>query len=197
MKITFDNFSKSYGETVVFDNFCYVFESGAITAIMGASGSGKTTLLNAVAGLIDYEGSITPDIRKVSYVFQEPRLIPQKTVFANLDFALSSALPDKAIRKQKIEAMLKEVGLEDAMHKYPHELSGGMAQRVALVRAFLYPAEILLMDEPFKGLDKDLKNIVTATFLNLWQKDKRTTLLVTHDESEAKQIANYRLVISG
>jgi len=201
MKITFDNFSKSYGETRVFENFCHVFESGTITAVMGASGSGKTTLLNAVAGLIDYEGVITVNedsvsAHGVSYVFQEPRLIPQKTVFANLDFALVSVFSDKAERKQKIEAMLKEVGLSDAIRKYPHELSGGMAQRVALARAFLYPADILLMDEPFKGLDKELKDTIISTFLELWKKDKRTTLFVTHDENEANQITENKININ-
>jgi len=183
--IKFVNFSKSFGDITVFDNFSCTFEGGAINVIMAPSGAGKTTLLNAVAGLIEYEGVIEGRA-DAAYVFQEPRLIPQKTVFKNLDFALSAALPDKTERRGKITALLSEVGLGGALNLYPAELSGGMAQRAALARAFLYPSEILLMDEPFKGLDKDTKKTVTDTFMTLWQKDKRTVLFVTHDEDDAR-----------
>ena len=195
--IKFVNFTKSFGDTLVFDNFCCDFAGGAISIIMAPSGAGKTTLLNAVAGLIDYEGSIEIGDNGldgaeggggVSYVFQEPRLIPQKTVLKNLDFALSAAIPDKAERRDKITALLGEIGLGGALNLYPVELSGGMAQRAALARAFLYPSAILLMDEPFKGLDADTKKTVTDTFLSLWQRDRRTTLFVTHDTDDAEAV---------
>ena len=192
--IKFINFTKSFGDIVVFDNFSCEFEGGAVNVIMAPSGAGKTTLLNAVAGLIDYEGTVEKS-GAVSYVFQEMRLIPQKTVFKNLDFALSTAFVDKTDRRDKITAMLEEVGLSDAHNLYPHQLSGGMAQRVSLARAFLYPSQILLMDEPFKGLDAETKQTVINTFTTLWQKDKRTTLFVTHNESEAATVGGkvYRL----
>ena len=194
LRIEYKNFSKAFGGIVVFDNFNCAFDGGKVNVIMGPSGCGKTTLLNAVAGLLPYDGVIEiggkPHAGRcaasVSYVFQEPRLIPQKTVFKNLDFALKSAIRDKIERHVAISLTLKEIGLGDAMHKYPHALSGGMAQRVALCRAFLYPTDLLLMDEPFKGLDKDTKQRVTDTFLTLRQRDKRTVLFVTHDAQEAE-----------
>jgi len=163
-----------------------------INILMGPSGAGKTTLLNAIAGLIDYEGIIeidgVPHQNKcdilVSYVFQSHRLIPQKTVFKNLDFVLSSVIKDKKLRKEKIITMLNDIGLGEAINFYPHALSGGMAQRVALARAFLFPSDILLMDEPFKGLDTSTKKTVIDIFFKLWQKDKRTVLFVTHDKNE-------------
>ncbi|MCL2862300.1 MAG: ABC transporter ATP-binding protein [Firmicutes bacterium] len=198
MSIAFKNFSKVFGDIVVFNNFSTEFEEGKISVIMGPSGAGKTTLLNAVAGLIDYEGAIEIDGKEcekrcsaqISYMFQEPRLIPQKTVFQNLDFSLSTAFKNKVERREKIEKMLEYVGLSDSLKLYPHELSGGMAQRVALLRAFLYPSKILLMDEPFKGLDEDMKKTIVETFKSLWQDEKRTTLFITHDIYEANDIGD-------
>jgi len=190
-KIEIKNFNKSFGETLVFDNFSIVFDN-EINIIMGPSGCGKSTLLNAIAGLVDYSGLIEIDGIAhqnkcdilVSYVFQSHRLIPQKTVFQNLDFALSSAIKDKKIRRERIVAMLGDIGLSQAINFYPHALSGGMAQRAALARAFLFPSDILLMDEPFKGLDADTKETAIDIFFKLWQKDKRTTIFVTHDKNE-------------
>ncbi|MCL2234153.1 MAG: ABC transporter ATP-binding protein [Firmicutes bacterium] len=198
MNIKILNFSKLFGDKIVFDNFSCEFESGKISAIMGASGVGKTTLLNAIAGLIDYNGTIEIDgVRhekmckeNISYMFQEPRLIPQKTVFKNLDFALSSLLKDKVERREKIVKMLDKVGLKDSLKFYPHELSGGMAQRVALARAFLTPSKLLLMDEPFKGLDEDIKKTVMDIFKNLWEEERKTTLFVTHDKVEARELTD-------
>jgi len=191
-KIAVQNFNKSFEKIVVFDNFSCVFDND-INIIMGPSGSGKTTLLNAIAGLISYDGVIEIDGIPyqdkcdilVSYVFQSHRLIPQKTVFKNLDFALISVIKDKQNRKEKILTMLNDIGLGEAINLYPYALSGGMAQRVSLARAFLFPSDILLMDEPFKGLDTDTRQTVIDIFFKLWQKDKRTVVFVTHDKNEA------------
>jgi len=194
--IILQNFSKSFGDTVVFDGFGYSFEGGLIHILMAPSGSGKTTLLNAIAGLIEYGGSISVGDTQcegrcnisVSYMFQTPRLIPSKTVFGNIEYAIKGAYPDKAARRDKIMSLLFDVGLGDSAKLYPKALSGGMAQRAALVRAFLYPSQILLMDEPFRGLDKETKESVMEIFGRLWQKTPRTTLFVTHDDTEAAMI---------
>jgi len=191
--IKFVNFSKKFGDTRVFDDFGVCFLGGKINAIMGPSGAGKTTLLNAVAGLIEYEGQIEVGDENcvgkcnasVSYVFQQPRLINQKTVFGNLDFSLCSAIKNKDERRKKIVDILGQMGLGGTEKLYPSALSGGMAQRVSLARAFLYPSNILLMDEPFKGLDKDIKSSILGSLLDLLNLSGKTVLFVTHDKSEA------------
>lgn len=180
------NFSKSYGGNTVYRNFNLSLEEGKITCVLGASGSGKTTLLNALAGLIKGEGEL-PKLR-CSYVFQSPQLIPNLTVRGNL------ALICKDFGK--IDLMLERVGLSDKAHRYPVNLSGGEAQRVAIARAFLFESDMLLLDEPFSGLDLKLKKQITELFFEIWKNDGRTTLAVTHDVDEALLMAQRILIIS-
>ena len=179
------NFSKSYSGEEVYKNFNLTLNEGEITCVLGASGSGKTTLLNAIAGLIDFEGSITP--LKCSYVFQSPRLLPNLTVFENLKLVCS----DDA----KILEMLEKVQLSDKAESYPIKLSGGQAQRVAIARAFLFQSEIILLDEPFSSLDLKLKSEILNLFFGLLSKDKRTTVFVTHDIDEAAKVAQRAIVL--
>ncbi|MDR1940531.1 MAG: ABC transporter ATP-binding protein [Clostridiales bacterium] len=189
--IVFDRVCFAFGETVVLDNFCDSFESGKINCLLGPSGSGKTTVLNLIAGLLKPQsGKIEGDINGVSYVFQESRLIPQKTVYANLDAILRPVYPDKRGRRDIIEEHLTLAGLLNDSDKYPHELSGGMRQRLSLIRAFAFPSNVLLMDEPFKGLDLQLKNSITEAFLRLWRKEKRTVIFVTHEIDDALRVGD-------
>lgn len=184
--IEFKNVSKFYGENAVYKNFNFSIEEGAVTCILGESGSGKTTLLNMLAGLTPYLGEITPRV-KCSYVFQEPRLVPSLTVLGNLCLVCRDA--------DRIRTMLAAVGLEGREGAYPRELSGGQAQRVSLARAFLYPSEVILMDEPFSSLDIALKVKMAALFLDLWRSEKRTAVFVTHDVDEAAMLANRVVVL--
>lgn len=184
--IEFKNVSKFYGENAVYKNFNFSLEEGAVTCILGESGSGKTTLLNMLAGLTPYLGEITPRV-KCSYVFQEPRLVPSLTVLGNLCLVCRDA--------DRIRTMLAAVGLEGREGAYPRELSGGQAQRVSLARAFLYPSEVILMDEPFSSLDIALKVKMAALFLGLWRSEKRTAVFVTHDVDEAAMLANRVVVL--
>lgn len=179
------NLAVSYGDNRVYENFSLSLEDGKITCILGESGCGKTTLLNAVASLISYGGYITPSTS--SYVFQSPRLIPNLTVLKNL--TIVGADPEKAAD------MLKEVGLGGKENDYPERLSGGERQRVALCRAFLYPSDILLLDEPFSSLDLKTKLSVMQTFKKLEERDGRTVLAVTHDIDEALYLADRIVVI--
>ena len=183
--IEIKNFTKKYGDTVVYENFCLNIEERKTTCILGASGCGKTTLLNAVAGLIDYEGDI-PRL-KCSYVFQSPRLVPNLTVYGNLRLVCN----DNA----EIARMLERVGLSDKADAYPVSLSGGQAQRVALARAFLYPSDVILMDEPFSSLDIKLEFKAAELFSEIRRKDGRTALFVTHDVDEALCVADRIVVI--
>ena len=184
--IEFKNVSKFYGENAVYKNFNFSIEEGAVTCILGESGSGKTTLLNMLAGLTPYLGEITPRV-KCSYVFQEPRLVPSLTVLGNLCLVCRDA--------DRIRTMLAAVGLEGRGGAYRRELSGGQAERVSLARAFLYPSEVILMDEPFSSLDIALKVKMAALFLGLWRSEKRTAVFVTHDVDEAAMLANRVVVL--
>lgn len=184
--IEIKNLSKSYGDKVVYKDFNLSFEEGTITCILGSSGSGKTTLLNILAGLISYEGEV-PQM-KCSYIFQTPRLAPNLTVRGNLALVCNDA--------QKIDDMLKRVGLSAKSNAYPISLSGGEAQRVSIVRAFLYKSDILLMDEPFSSLDLKLKKQIIELFFDIWREDGRTVLAVTHDIDEAAAIAQRVIILS-
>ncbi|MDE5722226.1 MAG: ABC transporter ATP-binding protein [Clostridia bacterium] len=183
--IEIKNFSKSYGKTNVYENFNLTLEENRVTCILGESGSGKTTLLNAVANLPDYEGTITK--KTCSYIFQSPCLVPNLTVFKNLKLVCRD--------EEKISAMLEAVKLSDKSNKYPVNLSGGEAQRVSIARAYLVDGDVILMDEPFSSLDLKLKFEMSELFFDLWQKDKRCALFVTHDIDEAVRIAHRIIVL--
>ncbi len=183
------NYSKAYGDKIIFDNLSLTIEDGSITAIMGNSGTGKTTLLNALARLdTNFKGEIS--CKKCSYVFQEPRLLKGVTVYKNIELALPK--PDD----KRVTDILKEVELLDEKDLFDNELSGGMAQRVSLARAFVTSREVLLMDEPFTGLDMGLKLRLYELFKRLYEKHKPTVVLVTHDLEEALTLAN-RIIILG
>lgn len=185
MKI--ENLHKSYGKITVFDRFNLETQDDAVTCILGESGSGKTTLLNAVAGLTEYSGSITPV--KCSYIFQSPRLIPNLTVLKNLQLVCQD--------RNAILCALQKAGIADKANAYPIALSGGQAQRVAILRAFLYRADIVLMDEPFSSLDLKLKIKMMELFNGLRRDTRVSALFVTHDVDEAVYLADRILVISG
>lgn len=182
-----DKLCKSYGKNVVYRNFHMEVEDGKVTCLLGESGSGKTTLLNVIAGLTDYTGSV-PQV-KCSYVFQEHRLLPNLTVFQNLRLVCS----DEA----KIWAALEGARLSDRVHSYPGSLSGGQAQRASVLRAFLYDAELILMDEPFSSLDLKLKIKMMELFKTMLSSTGKTALFVTHDVDEAVYLADRIIVISG
>ena len=187
------NIKKSYGDKVIFDNFDIEFEPGKITGVLGRSGCGKTTLLNIICGSADFTGEVErPD--KISYIFQSQRLVPNLTVYKNLEYVLSY-IRDKNEKNKRIEEVLRMVEMYDEREKYPSQLSGGMAQRVSLARAFVYDAPLMLMDEPFKGLDVSLKKRITDVFKRLYEMDKRTVVFVTHDIDEALLLADRIIVL--
>ncbi|MFY9593705.1 MAG: ATP-binding cassette domain-containing protein [Caldicoprobacterales bacterium] len=198
MAIKIKNLYKSYGDLIVCQNFNMTLEEMKITGILGPSGCGKTTLLNIIAGLEEYQsGSIQGlEGKTFSYIFQEDRLLPWSTVKENIIFVLESRYDDNEAERIANQYM-DMVGLREYAHYYPRQLSGGMKQRVAIARAFAYPADILLMDEPFKGLDLELKTGLIESFLKLWNQDKRTVIFVTHDMDEALSFAHDIYILEG
>ena len=172
---------KAYGDHVVLDGFSHTFPEGRVTAIEGPSGCGKTTLLRLIAGLERPDGGAISGIPGggLSMVFQEDRLPPQLTAAGCLRAVLKRT-PD---RDARIASALRALGLGDALDQPVSEFSGGMRRRVALARALLYPAPLVLMDEPFKGLDADNREGAIAFARTLLA--GRTVLLVTHDPGDA------------
>lgn len=195
--IIFKNFSFSYPDKEIYKNFNAVFSGGKIYVVLGASGVGKTTLLNALTGLSGFDGEIENMPKNVSYIFQSDRLVKTISVEKNLDFVLKNAIPDKTARKNAIYDMAKLLEISDVLKRLPTEISGGQAQRVQMARAFLYPSEVMLLDEPFKGLDVSLKTRLIKKFLELWGRDGRTVVLVTHDVYDALLMGDKVFVLSG
>jgi len=178
--------SKSYGETTVFDKLELEIPDGEVTCVLGASGVGKTTLLNVLAGLIDFEGETFGVPENVGYIFQEPRLLPNLSVRENLLYA--------GAKEEEIDRALEKVGLSAHAEKRPKQLSGGEKQRVAIVRACLSHAPLLLLDEPFSSLDTALKVRLCNVCAQLWKEEKPTVVLVTHDLEEALMLG-HRIVV--
>ena len=184
--ISVNNVTKKYGDKTVFENFSLTAEDNKITVILGESGSGKTTLLNMIAGLTDFDGEIT-GADKISMVFQRDRLVPHLTVKENILLVNEKA---------DVPALLESVGLQGAENLYPKELSAGMARRVAIIRAFSYPAPVLLMDEPLVNLDLSLKYSLIDKIKVLQKQTSKTIILVTHDVKEAVRLSDRVVVIA-
>ena len=187
MDIKLTNITKKYGDKIIFSDLNFTFKENKVTCLMGPSGSGKTTLVKMISGLTPFQGDITK-IDSISYIFQEPRLLENLTVYENLEYVLFSIYKDKNKRKEVIENILDKMKLTEFFSFYPNQLSGGMTQRVSIARAFIYPSSLLIMDEPFKELDENLKKDIIKEFLSLLKENKKTDIYITHDLEEAKSI---------
>lgn len=196
--------SKQFGQLTVLEDINLTAPAGSVLAIVGASGCGKSTLLNIIAGLVKPDrGGVTidgatcdrsRDTRVISYMFQEDRLLPWRTIVANAAFGLEAGPMDASERRERALAALKMTGLEGFENAYPHELSGGMRSRVALARSLVVKPYMLLMDEPFSKLDPQMRSQMHAEVLRIRDQLKMTIVLVTHDVEEAIVLAD-RIVV--
>lgn len=187
--------AKKFGQLQVFSDLSLEFPKDKITAILGPSGCGKTTLLKILAGLLKPDQGSVESTAKLSFLFQEPRLLPWLNIRQNLALVLQDKLPAADVDKQ-IAYYLQAVGLLEYQRFYPGQLSGGMKQRAAMARALSYPAELLLMDEPFKSLDLRTRYRLVSDFLALWRQKPITVVMVTHDVKEAVWLGDQILVLS-
>lgn len=190
--------SKSFGPLDVIKDLSIHIKSGEVVCLLGPSGCGKSTLLKIISGLDrDFKGQLKGfDNKLISYVFQESRLIPWLTVRENLLYVLEGQIePDKL--ENHIETFLRRVELSDFKDSYPNTLSGGMKQRVSLARAFSMPHDILLLDEPFQGLNVELKDQLMGLLEALIAQDKKTVILVTHDLEEAHRLGDTVIRLTG
>ena len=184
------NVSKKYGDRIVLDDINLELEEGKITAILGESGAGKSTLLNILSGMISHEGKVEGR-GEFSYLFQDAKLLPHLSVEKNLKFVLPKGTDEN------VSSMLEKVGLKGRENSLPKTLSGGEKQRVAIARAFLFPHDLLLMDEPFSSLDLALKKSLIELVASLWREKKETVVFVTHDVREAILLAHRAVVLKG
>jgi len=185
--IKLENITKKYNDKTVYNNFNLNFNEGEILCVLGASGSGKTTLLNILAGITDFQGKIKGNINKISYIFQEDRLLDNLTVKQNISYVTGT---DKGISE-----ILNLIEMNSTENLYPKQLSGGMKRRVGMARAFAYPSNLLLMDEPFSNLDLNLKIKLIKIFKTLWKNNNKTTVFVTHDLDEAIMLSDRIIMI--
>ena len=202
------NISKKYqgkeGEVLAIENVNFRIKEGEFVSIIGPSGCGKSTLLSIISGLeiktngeIYIEGEKVEGISpKIGYMLQKDCLLDWRTIWSNTIFGLEIKGKVNEENKKYVEELLKKYNLYEFRNKYPSELSGGMRQRVALIRTLAIKPKILLLDEAFSALDYQTRIMVTNDIYNILRKEKITTLMVTHDISEAISMADRVLVLS-
>lgn len=197
MSVHLTKVSKRFGRNEIFRDFSLECGAGDVTCILGPSGCGKTTLLRMIAGLLRPDGGDVParSATPIGYVFQEPRLLPWKTALYNVVYATDRSV-SRDERRERARRLLDMVELGGAADAYPHELSGGMARRVALARALAAPARLLVMDEPFASLDIDRKRRLVSVVKELLADRTRTVVCATHDLEVASTLADRILVFS-
>ncbi|ENV09656.1 hypothetical protein F966_02316 [Acinetobacter higginsii] len=198
------SFQRDQNNLTVLDGIHLDIEQGEFISIVGSSGCGKSTLLRLIAGLDpDYQGEILlnqipiqgTDLKR-GLIFQEHRLLPWLTVSENIHLALEETGLSRSEKNARVNEHIEIVGLTGFENAYPHELSGGMAQRVAIARGLVNKPDILLLDEPFGALDAMTRSHLQAELQRIWQHEKITMILVTHDIEEAVYLGDRVIVMS-
>lgn len=186
-------YKSAAGETEALSDFSMAVEPGEFVSIIGPSGCGKSTLLNAVAGFVEpTRGSIVVDGKPVrgpsaerGVVFQQYSLFPWRTVRRNVEFGLKMRGMPRGAREAAARTLLALAGLQDFENHYPDQLSGGMKQRVGIVRALAPSPQVLLLDEPFGALDAQTRTVMQQILTNMWQQLRISVIFITHDIDEA------------
>ncbi len=194
---------KSFGSLAILEQFSHTFASGSKTAVTGPSGIGKTTLLNVIAGLvpisaglIKIDGTVTdtptarvhPSRRNLGFAFQFPSLWPHMSVRDNILYGLAGFNPQE--REKRFDTIIESLVIKDLIRKYPGELSGGQAKRVALARTMVVKPRHLLLDEPLNNLDCELKDRILEAVMDYAKENTSTVIFVTHDPAEAEDVCD-------
>lgn len=195
----------AYGENRIIEHVSLELHKGELVSLLGASGGGKTTLFNAIAGLqmvkqgkIELDGQeITGKTGHVSYMLQKDLLLPYRTMEDNVALPLLLRGEKKAQAREHVRKYFTEFGLEGTQKKYPHQLSGGMRQRAALLRTYMFSKEVALLDEPFSALDTMTKSEMHQWYLGMMERLKMSTLFITHDIDEAILLSDRIYLLSG
>src|SRR5699024_4269149 len=201
MSLKINQISKSFDEKHVLGNITFTVDNGEFISIIGPSGSGKSTLFGIIGCIITlsyvdvmtYTEPILNKTGMISYMPQEDSLFPWRTVLDNV--VLGQELYETPNETQA-KNMLEAAGLKDVIHAYPHELSGGMRQRVSFIRALMCPQDILCLDEPFSALDEFTRTDMQKWLLNMWTQYKQSILFITHNIEEALFMSDKIIILS-
>ena len=185
------------GETLALSHLSFSLKQGDFISIVGPSGCGKSTLLSIISGLIPPEsGNVTLNGTHIGYMLQKDHLLEWRNVYRNIILGLEIQRKITSETKEKVHKMLKQYGLEQFANAKPSELSGGMRQRVALIRTLILEPDLLLLDEPFSALDYQTRLAVGDDIGQIIRKEKRTAILVTHDLAEAISLGDRVIVLT-
>ena len=201
MYVELKNINKTFGDYKASDNVNFGIEKGRLIGLLGPSGSGKTTILRMIAGLenpdsgeIVIDGKVVNDIpaskRGIGFVFQNYALFRYMTVFDNIAFGLKIQKKSKKFIKERVNKLVKLIGLEGLEKRYPSQLSGGQKQRVAFARALAPNPNLLLLDEPFAAIDAKVRQELRSWLKDMIERLGVTSIFVTHDQSEAIEVAD-------
>jgi ABC-type nitrate/sulfonate/bicarbonate transport system ATPase subunit len=204
-KLRANHITVSFGEEKIIEDVTIQLGQGELVCLLGVSGAGKTTLFNVISGLlvpnhgsVELDGQeITGEAGKVSYMLQKDLLLPFKTIIDNVSLPLVIRGMKKNAARAEAARHFKEFGLEGTEKKYPHQLSGGMRQRAALLRTYLFSDQVALLDEPFSALDTITKGALHEWYLEVMERIKLSTLFITHDIDEAIYLSDRIYIMSG
>ncbi len=198
------DFKKVYKDKIVLENINFALKKGDIVSFVGKSGAGKTTLFNLLAGfekptegkILLNKKDITNAKKNISYMMQKPLLLEHMTVLKNIELPLFLKKMDKQKIKDIITPLLKDFELNEHLNKYPNQLSGGLKQKVAFLRAYLKKGDIMLLDEPFSALDSITKHYIYIWIKEIIEKRENTIIFITHDINEAILLSDKIFVIN-
>lgn len=204
MELLVEGVSHRYGELQALEGIDLAAREGETLALLGPSGCGKSTLLGIMGGLlapsagrVRVRGAAPPDsLNHFTYVFQDFALLPWRTVAGNVALALEHHALDAAERARRIDAALRLTGLAEFARAYPKQLSGGMRQRVGIARAIAVRPAVLFLDEPLSSLDAQTRELLMEDLIDIWGRERTTSVYVTHNLSEALRMADRIAVLS-
>ncbi len=200
-----ENVSVSFDDKLIIKDISVSLEKGELVSLLGLSGSGKSTLFNVISGLlrpddgkvIFKDEDITGKSGRLSYMLQKDLLLPYKTILDNVCLPLTVRGIHKKDARTQALPYFKEFGLEGTERKYPNQLSGGMRQRAALLRTYMFSNEVALLDEPFSALDTITKSAMHTWYLNIMKQIQLSTLFITHDIDEAILLSDRIYILGG
>ena len=204
-KLEVRNVSKQFDGKHVLQDVSIELNKGELVCLLGVSGSGKTTLFNVISGILSPEKGevlldgkdITNNPGHISYMLQKDLLLPYRTIEDNVALPLLLKGVKKKAARRQVSPMFEQFGLEGVQKKYPAQLSGGMRQRAALLRTYMFSQDVALLDEPFSALDTLTKSSIHKWYLNVMEEIKLSTLFITHDIDEAILLSDRIYLLSG